>query len=284
MPQAPPVVAKAAVAEPTAAPLMLPASAVRPAPAFAADRLAWVVAWSLTLAAHASVLYVLAREPADFMAGGGGQQIGAISVTLVSSNVLEAREVDRPQPSPPGAMAPVEMNDGAPDSASASATEQREEKKEEPKEKKKKPKEEPVRAVEAITEVPQETQRQKKQETAAPTAGGAAARSDRPADAEVKASIQTSASAGAVREYARYVTLALSKTKPKGVGGLGTVRVKFVIAADDGGLASIEVAKSSGIEKLDNSALESVRRTKFPLPPLGMTLTQLTYEVPYHFR
>ena len=76
---------------------------------------------------------------------------------------------------------------------------------------------------------------------------------------------------------------ALSKTKPKGVGGLGTVRLKFVIAGD-GGLAAVEVAKSSGSPKLDDIALGAVRRTKFLTPPTGMTTAQLTYEVPYHFR
>ena len=283
MPQVPPVEAKAA-APVMPAVLLLPATRLaRPSAALAADRFAWALAWGLALAAHASVLYALVREPADVMAGGGGRQIDAISVTIVSSSVLESREVDRPQPSPPAAPASVDTSDGAPDSAAAPAAEQREEKKEQQDEKKEKPKEEPVRAVEAITEVPQEVQRQQKQESAALAAGGAAARSDTPVDADVKASTPAAASAGAMREYARYVALALSKTKPKGVGELGTVRVKFVVAAD-GGIASLEVAKSSGSEKLDNSALESVRRTRFPLPPARMTLTQLTYEVPYHFR
>ena len=31
-------------------------------------------------------------------------------------------------------------------------------------------------------------------------------------------------------------------------------------------------------------ALEALRQAKFPVPPAGMTLAQLTYEVPYHFR
>ena len=86
-----------------------------------------------------------------------------------------------------------------------------------------------------------------------------------------------------MREYARYVAQALAKTKPKGCGGLGTVRVKFVIAGD-GGLATVEIAKSSGNPKLDDIVLGAVRRTKFLVPPAGMTPLQLTYEVPYHFR
>lgn len=274
----------AAAAEQPALPLPAPARlAVAPLAAAATrDRLLRTVALGLALLAHAAVLFALVREPDDLMAGGGGQQIDAISVTIVSSKVLESRELDVSQPSAPAAAASVETDDGAPESAPAAAAEQREEKteKEEPREEKK-PAEEPVRAAEAIFEVPKETQPQSKQKSAAPAAGGAAARSDTPTEA--KASGPAAASAGAVREYARYVSQALSKSKPRGAGGLGTVKVKFTIAAD-GGLASLEIAKSSGSAKLDTTALEAVRRAKFPLPPPGMTLAQLTYEVPYYFR
>jgi protein TonB len=242
------------------------------------------VALGLALIAHAAVLYALAREPDVLMAGGGGQQIDAISVTIVSSKILESRELDRSQSSAPAAAATVEANDGAPESAPAVATQQREENKEKEEDRKeqKPPREEPVRAAEAIFEVPKETQRQTKQQSAAaPATGGVSARGD--AATPAKASGPAAASPGAVREYARYVSQALGKTKPRGAGGLGTVRIKFVIAAD-GSLASAEIAKSSGSQKLDVTALEAVRHAKFPAPPSGMTLAQLTYEVPYHFR
>jgi protein TonB len=250
--------------------------------AAAADRLVLAAALGLALMAHAAVLYALTREPADFMAGGGGQQIDAISVTIVSSEVLESRELDPPQPSVAAAASSVEATDGAPESAPAAAGEQREERKEkeEPQEEKKR-QDEPVRTADAIFEVPKETQPQRKQESAAPAAGGSAARSD--AATQAKASGPAAASAGAVREYARYVSQALSKTKPRGAGGVGTVRIKFVIAAD-GSLASAEIAKSSGSTKLDTTALEAVRHAKFPAPPSSMTIAQLTYEVPYYFR
>ena len=246
------------------------------------DKRVRAVALGLALMAHAAVLYVLAREPDEAMAGGGGQQIDAISVTIVSSNVLELRDLSQLQPIAPAAADTVEATDGTPDSAPTVAAEQREEKKEkeEPREERKR-EEEPVRTAEAIFEVPKEAQPQRKQEAAAPAAGGSAARSDTPTHA--KASGPAAASAGAVREYARYVSQALSKTRPKGAGGLGTVRIKFVIAAD-GSLASAEIAKSSGSTKLDTTALEAVRHAKFPAPPPGMTIAQLTYEVPYYFR
>jgi protein TonB len=231
--------------------------------------------------AHAAIFYALAHKPADFMAGGGGQLIDAISVTMVSSDVLESRELERTRSVPATAAASVESTDGAPESAAAAPAEQREERKGPPEELKEKPKEEPIREAEAIIEVPQEAQQKKKQQSAAPATGGDAARSDSASDA--RASAPAAASPGAVREYARYVAQALAKTKPKGTGGLGTVRVKFVIAGD-GGLAAVEVAKSSGSPKLDDVALGAVRRTKFLVPPPGMTSAQLTYEVPYNFR
>jgi protein TonB len=246
-----------------------------------ADRRVWAAALSLALMAHAAILFALAHRPTDFMAGGGGQLIDAISVTMVSSDVLESRVLEPTQPVTAAATASVESTDGASESNPAAAAEQREEKKERPEELKEKPKEEPIRDAEAIIEVPQEAQQRKRQESAAPATGGDAARSDTASDA--KASAPAAASPGAMREYARYVAQALAKTKPKGTGGLGTVQVKFVIAGD-GGLAAVEVAKSSGSPKLDNVALGAVRRTKFLVPPPGMTTAQLTYEVPYHFR
>jgi protein TonB len=86
-----------------------------------------------------------------------------------------------------------------------------------------------------------------------------------------------------VREYARYVSLALSKAKPSGVGRRGSVRIKFSIAPD-GSLASATITKSSGNDSLDASALGAMRHARFPVPPSGMSLSQLTYEVPYYFR
>jgi TonB family protein len=77
--------------------------------------------------------------------------------------------------------------------------------------------------------------------------------------------------------------MALSKTRPKGVGGHGTAKVKFVILPS-GSLDFVEVTSSSGNSNLDHKAIEAVRHTSFPTPPAGMTVTQLTYEVPYHFR
>jgi TonB family protein len=139
-----------------------------------------------------------------------------------------------------------------------------------------------LREAEAVLEVPREARHeQKKQVAAAPAAGGEAARSETASEARSRAS--AAASPGAVREYARYVAQALAKTKPKRLGGHGTVRVQFVIAVD-GELAIVEVTQTSGSSKLDDLAIGAIRHTKFVAPPTGMTALQLTYEIPYHFR
>jgi protein TonB len=64
---------------------------------------------------------------------------------------------------------------------------------------------------------------------------------------------------------------------------LGTVTIKLVISPS-GGLASAEIVRSSGNRRLDDIALASVHKAALRAPPSGMTLTELTYEVPYHFR
>jgi protein TonB len=266
--------------------LLLPPPALAgPANGTPGSGLRWSAAWLLALSAHAAVLYALMREPADLMPGGGGQQIEAISVTLVHSFVLESRDAQAVPPTAAAQQASVEANDGGPHAASAPAAKQQEgEKEERDAEGKEKPKEEPVRAVAAAEELPLEEEARKKQEqSTAAAAGGAAVRSDAVADRQPEASAPAAASAGAVREYGRHVALALSKTKPKGLGTRASVQVTFTIATD-GGLALAEVTKSSGYPKLDDAAIEAVRRTKFPAPPAGMTTAQLTYQVPYHFR
>ena len=272
-PPAGPVVAPAPAAPPLTAPIR-----ANLAPAASHKRLR-AVALGLALMAHAAVLYALSRE--RDVAGRGGQLIDTISVTIVSSSLLDTRQPDLAQPDAPAVSHAVEATDGIPNQEAKTAAERQEEKKGEEEPRQKTPLEEPVRTAEAIFEVPKETQRQRKQEAAAPAGGGGAALSDAPTNANTSAPV--AASVGAVREYGRNVVETLRKTKPKAVGELGTVRVKFTITAD-GDVVSASITKSSGNKKLDNLALEAVQRTKFQTPPAGMTSTQLFYELPYYFR
>jgi len=260
----------------------MPALAARLAPwPVRSERCVRAVALGVALMAHAAILYVLVREPDDLMAGAGGQQLDAISVTIVNAGALEAREAAPAKLEAPASSETVDMTDGAPDSAPAVAREEKDEKRAE-EQKDKKPLEEPIVKTEAMFEAaPQPKQDASKPQSPAAALGGVAARGDDATPSN--ASAAAAASPGVVREFARYVSLALSRTKPKGSGGQGSVRVKFVIAPS-GGLASAAVAKSSGNQALDQKALDAVRLASFPLPPAGMSLAQLTYEVPYHFR
>src|SRR5437868_15480809 len=72
-------------------PALLASVGIKPPASDRADRRVWAAALSLALMAHAAILFALAHRPTDFMAGGGGQLIDAISVTAGSSDALESR-------------------------------------------------------------------------------------------------------------------------------------------------------------------------------------------------
>lgn len=231
----------------------------------------------LAVAAHLAVLYTLAQEPVDLMAGGGGHQLDAISVTIVNSNVLESRVAHRLDALAPATLGTVEVNDGQTESTPAP---------QEPEQKKTEVLQEHARdepaTAEATALLPPETAKQERKETAAaPPVGGNTARgnsADTPAQ-----SAPATASPGAAREYASYVSQALAKAKPKGVGTYGTVQVKLRISPD-GELTSVEIGKSSGSKKLDETVLAAVQRVKLRSPPPGMTADQRWYQVRYYFR
>ena len=262
-------------------PALLASVAIRPPASDRADRWVWAAALSLALMAHAAILFALAHKAADFMAGGGGQQIDAISVTLVNSDVLESRQVERtaagrcrrgglgrehrrgPREQPRGSRGAARGEERAAGGAEGEAQGRAD-----PRGRSH------HRGAEGSTEAEEAGKRRpggwrrRRAQRYRQRRQGQRAGSREP---RRRARIRPLRGAGA------------AKTKPKGAGGLGTVRVKFVIAGD-GELAAVEVAKSSGSPKLDDVALEAVRRTKFLVPPAGMTTAQLTYEVPYHFR
>jgi len=237
------------------------------------------VAWALAAAAHAALLYSLVREPEDTVRGAGGQNLGAVvSVALVSSPVLESRQPEATPTAGPAQAAPVEANEGQQTQPKPPAPDQPEQK-QEPVEKPEPP-EETVRTDDAVINMtPKPVREQQAEERAAPD-GGAAARGE--ADSAKSASGQAAASAGAAQEYARLLSAALTKARPQGAGIRGTVKIKFVLSPQ-GLLASAEVLASSGNAKLDALALEAVRRAVFPVPPPGMTLTELSYDVTYGF-
>jgi protein TonB len=227
-------------------------------------------ALGLALAAHATLLLALVREPADPLAGNMGHQLDAISVTLVSSNVIESLQIDQPPTLLPAAPRPLETNDGDGRDALAQKKAERQERAEK----------EPARPVEAMAELPSELSH-KEERIEQTAAGGAAARTD--AAGTAQSSAPATASAGAVREYASHVAQALAKAKPKSVGAYGTVKVKLLVATD-GSIALVEIIRSSGNKRLDDAAFAAVQRVKLPAPPPGLSHNQRWYEFPYYFR
>lgn len=213
--------------------------------------------------------------------GGGGQQLDAISVTIVSSQVLESRDQTLAHPTAPAAAGTVQASDGAPDS-NPSPDQQRETANADPEPPKQALSEEELnRNADAVLKPAHPKPRPQSARPPASAAGGDNARGN--AASSVKPTGAAAASAGAVRAYARYVSQALAKTKPKGAGDRGTAKVKFTIDAD-GHLATAEITVTSGSRRLDERVLAAVRSAAFPRPPEGMSIRQLTYEVPYHFR
>ena len=126
---------------------------------------------------------------------------------------------------------------------------------------------------------PKAPEKSKQQEHS--VAGGAAARGK--ATTEQKPRAPAAASAGSVREYAKTVSLALARTKPKGIGAQGIAKVRFTIALS-GRLSSLQLVSSSGDKKLDQKAIDAVKQAIFLTPPAGMTVPHLTYEIPCQFR
>ena len=257
-------------------PVLVPsAQAIAPANG---GRPSWT-ALALAVGLHAAALAALVLEPVDYLAGSYGQRVDAISVVIVDSTVLQALASADSASAPPPPAAPLETVDGSTEAASAAP-----EAKAPPTEKARTPELASSAAImDAPGEAPSEVGELPPSDASPPATKGGVTVLAEAGDTSTRSAPPASASPGAVREYARYVSQALAKTKPSGAGRSGTVKVRLEIEAG-GKLAGVEITKSSGNRKLDVTALEAVRRTSFPAPPAGMSAAQLTYEVPYHFR
>jgi TonB family protein len=209
----------------------------------------------VALAAHALALWLLLpRAAPELPSGAGGQYLEAIEVTLVASPVIESRN-RKPEEKPSGARSEPAPNDGERSKAVAAAP----------------PTDTPKQAEEPL---------RKRESRANPANDGATARA---VEDEGRASGPASASPGAIQQYAAKVREALARNKPSGFGNRGTATIKFSVSPA-GKAGSVEVANSSGIAALDQSAMDAVSRTLFPEPPAGMSEAQRTYAVPFHFK
>ena len=239
-----------------------------------ASRLIWSTSFLMAIAVHAAVVLPLIWREPDALAGAGGQELDVISFVLVEPGVLETREVDQINLAVPAPADAVEEKEGS--------AEEKEPKQEETKELQEPPKpEKEVPKPDAILEEakPKPAEKSKQQERS--VTGGAASRGK--AITQTKPRAATAASAGSIQQYAKSVSQALARTKPKGIGAQGVAKIRFTISPS-GRLGSVEIVGSSGDKKLDQRAIDAVRQAVFPPPPAGMTVSQLTYQIPYQFR
>lgn len=99
------------------------------------------------------------------------------------------------------------------------------------------------------------------------------------------------ASQGVVNAYGSELMRVISKGRPKredlarlrGGRPKGTVVIEFVVAPG-GGLERIAVQKSSGDDRIDTLAMNTLQRLRFPAPSHEMTARQRTFTVPYVVR
>jgi protein TonB len=244
----------------------------------------WLQAAALCFAAaaHAAALALfLSLEPDQL--GEEGTRLEAISVSIVVTTPNSAG-VPEPHPSMPQPEPPVE---------SAQPVAEAEHKKAEPVESEVETprRQEPERAppeqetrmtagLEKIEPDPDQTPPERTPDPPPPPPQPAAAPAPPPMPKSVSTSI---ASAGVMRAYAKRVALALARSKPKGIGRRGTVRLRFVVGFE-GRTDQIELVQSSGQPKLDNAALSTIHRIALPAPPPSASIAQRTFVVPFEFR
>jgi periplasmic protein TonB len=239
-----------------------------------ADPVVWPASFLFAVAAHATLLLPWLWPEPDALAGAGGQELDVISFILADPGVLETREVNLAEPTVPAPADAVEEKEGSVEENAPKKGETKEIP--EPRE----PENEMPKPDAILEEAkPKPAEKSKPQDNS--VKGGAAARGK--ATIEQKPRAPAAASAGSIREYAKFVSQALARTRPKGIGAQGIAKVRFTIA-DSGRLSSVQIVNSSGDKKLDQKAIDAVRQAVFPAPPTGMTVTQLTYEIPYQFR
>jgi TonB family protein len=226
------------------------------------------------------VLYWVAREPPETMAGGYGRLLDAVSISMVDSKAFEAR----PDVNVPPALATHDAVDAKEGTVESKAGQQQSEQKEEKAEPEKAPQEllpPEIVEVPSVVKPPQKQDKERKEASTPADLGGAAARGD--ALRAESQSAPAAASPGAAREYERYVIQALAKVKLKRGLGIGTVRVSLTISPS-GEIAFLEIIKSSGNRMQDKEALAAIRSARFPRPPPGLTDEQRWFQFPVNFR
>ncbi len=270
-----------------------------------------VVSCALHVAGAAAMLRASSALP-DY--GVISQQTDAISVEMTASTILEAVEATASIATAAAAPTAAQEGDPAASSAAAVPVPKAEEMAVEspvPETVKAReidpdvadPKDEPLEVIRGSgepsdvveTKVAEETKDKEQEKTektekeevkveqqqAAPqVTGGATARSMAQAPSQAK----VSASRGSILSYAASIRAKVARNKPSGLGRSGEVQISFGVTPK-GGLSYANLAQSSGSPKLDEAALDAIRRSApFGPPPADASPSQLRFSIPFYFR
>jgi protein TonB len=130
------------------------------------------------------------------------------------------------------------------------------------------------------TEKEKEEVKVEQQQAAPQVSGGVTARSTAAAESQAK----VSASRGSILSYAAGIRAKVARNKPTGFGRSGEVEISFGVTLK-GDLSYANLAQSSGNTRLDEAALEAIRRSApFGPPPADATPSQLRFSIPFYFR
>ena len=278
------------------------------------ERARWLASLGFAALLHAAVLTAAGWRPADRVLGAEGIELEAMNVDVVSASALRSI-ASLPIAGTAADAAVAEREGGSEDRVAATAAPDRKAADRpddaagapladlvvpEPPLKPELPTEAPSLLTAAQrSETPAEDTRKpaepKRVEiaAAAPSAPSDAAEAMRQggsvatgtaADASVAPAAATLA--GEMAVYGRLVQQAITRTPPRlpaGVSARGNVVINFSLGLD-GSLLVARVAEPSGNTALDEAALAAVKRARFPPPPAGSDLAQLTYNFPVRYR
>lgn len=114
-------------------------------------------------------------------------------------------------------------------------------------------------------------------------ASGRAKQTQEAREAQFKGGSSLGATPGQISGYGLSVREALNRNRPLYFGTDGRVVVEFWVS-EAGSVQRAQIAQSSGMKILDDAALGSIWKTRFPIPPGGMTEEQRGFKVPFEFR
>jgi len=130
------------------------------------------------------------------------------------------------------------------------------------------------------TEKEKEQVKVEQQQAAPQVSGGVTARATASAESQAK----VSASRGSILSYAASIRAKVARNKPTGFGRSGEVEISFGVTPS-GDLSYANLAQSSGNTRLDEAALDAIRRSApFGPPPADASPSQLRFSIPFYFR